>query len=1112
MRNTFTWIYCLFFSLLSLNHLMAQRIDSLTLGQCGIAPIPARLAQELVQQANLALEKKRASGAAFTAITYVPIRPHILRKSDGSGGFSLANLNQVMAITNSYYLYNGYGIQFYFAGTVPDYIDNDQLFNGFPYPEDSSIDGRDAPNAMNQYYVNRFTNSGLGGFAYYPADGLYSTRSFITTAPAIESVEDLGNRLIPHELGHSFNLIHTFGPNNGTDPSTELVTRGAGANCSYAGDYICDTPADPYLRAGANYIYPNGCVQYDLSSTARDANGQAYAPSVTNIMSYYFPCTHDFTPGQYDRMQAGLALRQQHTSYSLNAPPTNVSPASALAYTLNGNAVTVRWQDNADNEMGYFIERSTSPTDGFVPIGGVAPNETTFIDTKTQARTQYYYRIRPSNTTTGSLSPTLAVLIPGLTTYVSGNTAQLSWAIAGSSFEVQWRAQGSSNWILINGLTTTTTTLSYLTSGTTYEWRVRATGSDTYSETVRFTIPCLPPSYSSVTPLYQKAYLYWSPTIAGHTYTLRWRESGSPDWTTVSNLTTTPYSLTNLSPTIMYEWQVQSVCSPTERSDFTSVGSFSSLPCQAPYSLQVSYAWSSVAYVYWSQNFYDVNRTNELRYRTVGTTEWNSIAGISTSGYSLTGLTNNTAYEWQVRSICSPLDQSSFSTSHYFSTSCSIPIGLSSRTTATAAVVSCYLPGSIEPGSTYDVQYRPQGSADWRTIGDQSSGTFSLTGLTTNVTYEWRVRHGCAAGAKSDFSPVATFTPRCNAPQDGAVYVSYITSSSVRFFWYIENEAGTMYEIRYKPVGSPTWTTVSSLTGTTNNGSYDLTGLSNATTYEWQVRTTCSAEVSSSFVTGTNFTTQCRIPDALGVYEKTPTTATLSWNQMGIGVTYDVRYRPVGGSWVTLTNYDKSYLLLSGLLTNTTYEWQLRTNCQSGQFSAYSPLTTFATLPCSSPSAIGGASTTDSSATLNWFHSYGAVGTQAEIRFRIVGSANWRVISNIPLESRGYYTYTVTKLASSTQYEWQIRVLCSATEFSDYSTLYPFSTKTYCPVMYTVKSGGWNEASTWSCNREPVATDVLHLKHAVSLPNYYQAYALRIIYDEPVSIRWGVGSQLLLKP
>ncbi|WP_332368784.1 zinc-dependent metalloprotease family protein [Spirosoma telluris] len=218
----------LLLSLLLLSHFygLAQQINPPTAG-CAIQDLTANERKSLDKDAAFALRIKKATNAAFTAITYVPIRPHILRRADGTGGMSLSVINQVIAITNSYFLLNGYGIQFYFAGTSPDYVDNDAQYNSTS-DENLITQGHDVTNALNQYYVHSFA-SGAGGYAYYPSNSVMSTRSFILNEIGYEY--DMGNRLIPHELGHNFNLVHTFGerPGNGSlgsGTTLELVTRG----------------------------------------------------------------------------------------------------------------------------------------------------------------------------------------------------------------------------------------------------------------------------------------------------------------------------------------------------------------------------------------------------------------------------------------------------------------------------------------------------------------------------------------------------------------------------------------------------------------------------------------------------------------------------------------------------------------------------------------------------------------------------------------------------------------------------------------------------------------------------------------------------------------------
>lgn len=103
------------------------------------------------------------------------------------------------------------------------------------------------------------------------------------------------NGALAHEMGHFFGLRHTFG--GGTERTEELVKAG---NCATTGDFVCDTPADPYITRDSIkwYVQDPNCRFIDLS---QDLQGEWYVPHVTNIMSYY-PCAKDFTDGQYRRM------------------------------------------------------------------------------------------------------------------------------------------------------------------------------------------------------------------------------------------------------------------------------------------------------------------------------------------------------------------------------------------------------------------------------------------------------------------------------------------------------------------------------------------------------------------------------------------------------------------------------------------------------------------------------------------------------------------------------------------------------------------------------------------------------------------------------------------
>ncbi len=1196
------WLFCVLVKVAT-----AQVVPTSGSIACGtLAPPPAE-SRALVRDAAIALQKKKASNPPSAGISYVPLRPHIFRRTDGTGGFDLASLNQVMAANNNQFLLNGSGIQFYFSGTTPDYIDDDELYNGFQgnLPPNHSDN-----NAMNQYYAHTFSGgwAGYSGLAQFPADYPNSTHSYVIARSGV-NLDNRGNYLLPHELGHNFNLYHTFGYGSGEIPTKELVTRGAGANCLEEGDFICDTPADPLGIPGATYTCVNTCCAYDPSSPARDSNGDAYTPSFSNIMSYWSSCTHDLTPGQHTNMQAALALRQTHTSYTLDAPPATVTPPDGLVATFSGQSMQLRWRDNASSEMGYFIERSTSPTAGFSPIGGVAPNTVEFSDGTVAPQTIYYYRIRPSNTTTGSLSPMAggATAVYNLAVSSTSTTqVVLGWNSVNASlqYNLQWRPAGVTAWNTVSTGTATTHSLTGLTPNTVYEWRVQGicSGSDcslfTNAQTFT-TAPCsIPTGLGSSFVRAQSASVFWSSGAGydpGRTYALRYRPLNTPDWTTVSSVTTTSYSMTGLANNTQYEWQVSSVCTPTVSSEYSpsftfttfclSVAGLNSTPaataanltwgfngisepgstfelqyrpvgspnwmtltgpntgsnngrlltgllpattyearvrsrcgpdattdyrttqfttgCYAPDQayMRAENAQSTTVRLFWSQ-YIDADTRFELSYRTAGAPDWTTAATSLTVGaYSLTGLTNNTQYEWRVRSVCSPTSSSDFSYGPSFTTRCLFLGTLSAVVFVTSATLNWT---TQEPVSSYDVQYRETGTPNWTIVTNLTSQTLILSGLKTNTSYEWQLRTRCTDGSYSDFSSLYTFrTSSCTTPY-GLAVATNTRAAQLRWNFYYA-DAATRYEARYRVPGTDSWTVVGDLSSTNTVGTAELTGLQPNTTYEWQIKTRCSATESSDFVTGPLFSTGCSTPTSLFAQLKT-TSAVVNWTQAGFNVQYDVNYRQSGTTtWTTLSNILSTSAALPGLMGNTGYEWQVRTRCADGVLADFSGISSFITLPCSAPYNLSASFLTATAARINWSFYLADTQTHYEGRYRIVGADDWTGLPNLN-STDGQGSFDLTNLTPGTLYEWQIKTLCSPTESSSFSASATF--RTTCLTMATIKSGLWNDPAVWSCNRAPTGSDVVQIKHVVTIPANLIAFARQIRFDSGQQLLYSVNAQL----
>lgn len=301
---------------LLLIHLLACPVS----GQTEAHPDPAEVckAPQLSAQERLTYQRayqqysKRPGATARQQATTVAVKVHNVLTTQGAGDVA-AYLDQVFAVLNTKFA--PMGISFFQLGEV-HYIRSDNFYDLAMSEDKELTSAYSVQNAVNLYFVGNA--DGSNGYAYPPnLDSTRNTRSwnalFVSTGRNIPPSQII-NEVIPHEMGHYFGLLHTheYGSTDNLNPSTrEYVTRGSGANCAYAGDQICDTPADPYLLliASDRQLAQSSCSSGFMSTL--DPQREVYRPDVTNLMSYYRGCRANLTPQQYDRMKWGLSLRNQ---------------------------------------------------------------------------------------------------------------------------------------------------------------------------------------------------------------------------------------------------------------------------------------------------------------------------------------------------------------------------------------------------------------------------------------------------------------------------------------------------------------------------------------------------------------------------------------------------------------------------------------------------------------------------------------------------------------------------------------------------------------------------------------------------------------------------------
>jgi len=167
----------------------------------------------------------------------------------------------------------------------------------------------------------------IAGYAYYPNGGEYDGTVIDIVSMKYES------GVLAHEIGHGFNLKHTFsGDDNNECPIND--------DCLEDGDEICDTPPHRTNDCGTN----NPCSSEGI-----------WLNSKYNWMSYCFPAFElgRFTEDQRTRMRDALAIDPRASLLSSLACSNEVNMAitsdGSILCPHEGRVLT------AVPEGGYFV-------------------------------------------------------------------------------------------------------------------------------------------------------------------------------------------------------------------------------------------------------------------------------------------------------------------------------------------------------------------------------------------------------------------------------------------------------------------------------------------------------------------------------------------------------------------------------------------------------------------------------------------------------------------------------------------------------------------------------------------------------------------------------------
>ena len=514
--------------------------------------------------------------------------------------------------------------------------------------------------------------------------------------------------------------------------------------------------------------------------------------------------------------------------------------------------------------------------------------------------------------------------IPTNLTATAGNTqVQLSWTkpeTAGGltiTYVIQYSSNNGSEWTTFNYLTSSSTsaTVTGLTNGTSYIFKVRGTNSRNinYSTTSSSIIPEGPfaPTISTTTSGNTQVSLSWTiptPSNNGGTdntdYIIQYSFNNGYTWSSPisTGSTTLNYTVTGLSNGTSYIFKVAAVNNLGTGNYSTNLATVAPSGSFAPTNLyvtpgnsQVDLSWTAP-----TNNGTIAIIGYNIQYLTGSGSTWSSpISTESTTlNYTVTGLTNGTSYIFQVAAV------NSNGTANYSANSSIVipdvlpvaPTNLTATAGDTQVVLSWTTPinngGSAITG--YNIQYLTGSGTTWSLLSiGSATNSYTVTGLTYGYSYIFRVAavNSKGTGSYSDQSPVTLATVP-GAPTD---LTATLGDAQVSLTWSAPTSNGgsdvTGYTIEYS-LDNGTWTIINDII-TTN---YVIFELLNGSQYRIKVKANNSVIANNqNYIT--IYATPDVIPNAPTILTAIPgnTQVVLSW------------VAPTSNGGTAITNYKIEY-------------------------------------------------------------------------------------------------------------------------------------------------------------------------------------------------------------
>jgi len=357
--------------------------------------------------------------------------------------------------------------------------------------------------------------------------------------------------------------------------------------------------------------------------------------------------------------------------------------------------------------------------------------------------------------------------------------------------------------------------------------------------------------------------------------------------------------------------------------------------CHAPYESFVSNVTGTTADLSWSAR--GAETSWNIKYGPVGFTPANAaegtlVSGVNTNAYTLTGLSGKTNYDYYVQAACSDISQSEWT-------------GPTSFTTGNEYYTIPYVEGFETDHTAWQTlgndwrQEMVTGDRKWEANDYRYSDRYARTGnwyaYLTDENAAWMFQK-VLLKANTDYTFEMYARQSTTDTSNVSIAVSYGTTANA--------EAMTNEIVATTNITNGGYQIITGNFRPTTAGIYAIGILGTNDTYSSNLIYYLSIDDITIYESPA-----CPAPHSLTVSTITPSSATLGWTERGEATMWNIKYgapgfNPANAEEGTLiSNVNANPYVLSGLQSNTTYDWYVQAACSEDETSTWTGPKSFTT-------------------------------------------------------------------------------------------------------------------------------------------------------------------------